>query len=65
MRIGAVATEDQGAIKKLAAGAASLDRAPFGSAIGDFYLTNPIARASKVMGEMSRFRQGRLAEAAE
>ncbi len=65
MRIGAVATEDQGAIKKLASGAASLDRAPFGNAIGDFYLTNPIARASKVMGEMSRFRLGRLAEAAE
>jgi NADH-quinone oxidoreductase subunit G len=65
MRIGAATPEDQGALKTLAAGAASLDRAPFGTTMADFYLTNPIARASKVMGEMSRFRQGRLAEAAE
>jgi NADH-quinone oxidoreductase subunit G len=52
-------------LKRLAGGAASLDRTPFGVSISDFYLTNAIARASKVMGEMSRFRQGRLAEAAE
>jgi NADH-quinone oxidoreductase subunit G len=65
MRIGALPAEGTGALKALAAGAASLDRTPFGASIGDFYLTNPIARASKVMGEMSRFRQGRLAEAAE
>jgi NADH-quinone oxidoreductase subunit G len=32
---------------------AALIKAPFASAIADFYLTNPIARASKVMAECS------------
>lgn len=31
----------------------SLSSVPFGSVIGDFYLTNPIARASKTMAECS------------
>ena len=30
---------------------------PFASPIGDFYLTNPIARASAVMAEMSALRK--------
>jgi NADH-quinone oxidoreductase subunit G len=29
---------------------------PFAGAIGDFYLTNPIARASRIMAEMSKLR---------
>ena len=33
--------------------AGSLDKATFRSAISDFYLTNPIARASKLMAELS------------
>ncbi|WP_442754180.1 NADH-quinone oxidoreductase subunit NuoG [Methylocystis sp. JAN1] len=37
----------------------------FVSAIGDFYLTNPIARASGVMAECSALAQGKLAQAAE
>ena len=67
IRIGAIAPEDVAAVKTLAAGAAKLDRAPFGRALDDFYLTNPIARASRIMGEMSRYQQGRrtVAEAAE
>mgnify|MGYP001016449811 CR=1 FL=1 len=67
MRIGAVAAADAGTLKTLAAGAAKLDRSPFGRTIDDFYLTNPIARASRVMGEMSRYQHGRrtVAEAAE
>ena len=39
--------------------------APFGTAVADFYLTNPIARASAVMAECSALAAGRLAEAAE
>ncbi|MGJ0393421.1 MAG: NADH-quinone oxidoreductase subunit NuoG [Methylocystis sp.] len=38
---------------------------PFVNAIADFYLTNPIARASAVMAECSALAQGRQAQAAE
>jgi NADH-quinone oxidoreductase subunit G len=44
---------DTAGIRALATGAANPDKAPFQSAIGDFYLTNPIARASAVMAECS------------
>jgi len=37
----------------------------FVSTVADFYLTNPIARASAVMAECSALARGRLAEAAE
>ncbi|MFP4305530.1 MAG: molybdopterin-dependent oxidoreductase, partial [Rhodosalinus sp.] len=36
--------------------------APFGRAVRDFYLTNPIARASEVMAELSAGAQARAAE---
>ena len=39
--------------------AATPDKAPFRSAIDDFYLTNPIARASAVMAECSALAEGR------
>ncbi len=38
---------------------------PFASPVKDFYLTNPIARASRVMAECSALAQGRRLEAAE
>jgi len=38
---------------------------PFVAAISDFYLTNPVARASKTMAECSALATGVLAEAAE
>ncbi len=41
------------------------DRAPFASAVADFYLTNPIARASAVMAECSALAQARVLQAAE
>jgi NADH-quinone oxidoreductase subunit G len=37
---------------------------PFRSPIADFYLTNPIARASKTMVECSRLRAGASAKVA-
>ena len=40
-------------------------RAPFGVAVPDYYLTNPIARASRVMAECSALAQGRHLQAAE
>ncbi len=44
--------------EKIEAGGASLSTAPLAAAIGDFYLTNPIARASKTMAECSLQKQG-------
>jgi NADH-quinone oxidoreductase subunit G len=56
---------DASAIGKLAARGGALDKAAFVPAVRDFYLTNPIARASAVMAECSALASGKLAEAAE
>ncbi|MGZ8369014.1 MAG: NADH-quinone oxidoreductase subunit NuoG [Rhodoplanes sp.] len=45
-------------LRKLAARGGALDSAPFGATIADFYLTNPIARASAVMAECSALAEG-------
>ena len=50
---------------QLAASGTSHARAPFVSSIADFYLTNPIARASAVMAECSAVAEGFAREAAE
>ena len=52
-------------VAKLADVGGTLDRAAFVSPITDFYLTNPIARASAVMAECSALARRRLAVAAE
>jgi len=39
--------------------------APFASPVNDFYLTNPIARASAIMAECSALAAGESREAAE
>jgi NADH-quinone oxidoreductase subunit G len=49
---------------KLAKAAIKTKSAPFGSAVADFYLSNPIARASAVMGECAALAAG-LRQAAE
>ncbi|MDV3250823.1 NADH-quinone oxidoreductase subunit NuoG [Devosia sp. BK] len=49
---------------KLAKASIKTKSAPFGSAVSDFYLTNPIARASAVMGECAALAAG-LRQAAE
>ena len=49
----------------LAAGGGAFSGAAFVNAVQDFYLSNPIARASAVMAEMSALRHGAVAEAAE
>jgi NADH-quinone oxidoreductase subunit G len=36
-----------------------IDKATFTAAIDDFYLTNPIARASAIMGECSALAEAR------
>jgi NADH-quinone oxidoreductase subunit G len=54
-----------GAIGALAGLGGTLGREPFASPVKDFYLTNPIARASRVMAECSALARGRVLEAAE
>ncbi len=49
----------------LAAAAGDFAHMPFAAAIADFYLTNPVARASAVMAECSAVAQGFAREAAE
>jgi NADH-quinone oxidoreductase subunit G len=56
---------DIAGIGQIAALGGKPDKAPFKQAIADFYLTNPIARASAVMAECSALAAGRLAQAAE
>lgn len=43
----------------------NLEKTPFRPVVEDFYLTNPIARASAVMAECSRLASGKLLAAAE
>ncbi|MCI0468024.1 MAG: NADH-quinone oxidoreductase subunit NuoG [Beijerinckiaceae bacterium] len=50
---------------KLTAAGTSFIAAPFASPVGDFYKTNPIARASEVMAECSALAGGFAREAAE
>jgi len=47
------------------AGAGALSKAAFSSTVVDFYLTNPIARASAVMAECSALAKGGVTQAAE
>ncbi|QGM99422.1 NADH-quinone oxidoreductase subunit NuoG [Methylocystis parvus] len=64
-RIDQIEAGEAADIAKLAGHSAVAMKDPFVSAIADFYLTNPIARASAVMAECSALAQGKLAQAAE
>jgi NADH-quinone oxidoreductase subunit G len=52
-RLGVAPAAAREGVAKLAACKGALAAEPFGTAIADFYLTNPIARASTVMAELS------------
>jgi NADH-quinone oxidoreductase subunit G len=52
-------------VKALGAKGGSVDKTPFKASVEDFYLTNPIARASAVMAECSRLASGQMLTAAE
>jgi NADH-quinone oxidoreductase subunit G len=60
-----IAPADAADLSKLADIGGALDKAPLVSSIADFYLTNPIARASKTMAECSALAQARHLQAAE
>jgi NADH-quinone oxidoreductase subunit G len=58
MRLDQVEPSDAGDVRRMAQIEGTPDKAPFAAAIEDFYLTNPIARASAVMAECSAIAEG-------
>jgi NADH-quinone oxidoreductase subunit G len=56
---------DPAEIARLARKTGDLPKTAFASAVKDFYLTNPIARASAVMAECSALAKGGFRQAAE
>jgi NADH-quinone oxidoreductase subunit G len=65
MRIDQIEAGNSADLTALGGRGGSVDKAPFKSVIEDYYLTNPIARASVVMAECSRLASGRMLSAAE
>src|SRR5262249_20357292 len=65
MRIDQIEPGKADDVKALAGKGGNLDKAAFKAAIEDFYMTNPIARASVVMAECSRLASARMLPAAE
>jgi NADH-quinone oxidoreductase subunit G len=65
MRIDQIEAGDAAGVKTLAARGGSVEKGVFKSPVEDFYLTNPIARASAVMAECSKLASGQILTAAE
>ncbi len=65
LEIDSIKPGEAGEIAALAKGAGKMETAGFANAVTEFYLTNPIARASAVMAECSALAKARTAEAAE
>ncbi len=65
MRIDQIEPGDAAGVTALAARGGSVEKGAFKSAVEDFYLTNPIARASAVMAECSKLASGQMLTAAE
>jgi NADH-quinone oxidoreductase subunit G len=65
MRIDRIEAGEASAIKTFAGKGGRVEKTPLQSPVEDFYLTNPIARASAVMAECSRLASGQMLTAAE
>jgi NADH-quinone oxidoreductase subunit G len=65
VRFDVLAPADASVFTSIAALGGTVDKTPFVPAISDFYLTNPIARASRVMAECSALARGVQRQAAE
>jgi NADH-quinone oxidoreductase subunit G len=65
VRFAAIAPADAGVFGSIAALGGTVDKTPFVPAVSDFYFTNPIARASRVMAECSALARGVQRQAAE
>jgi NADH-quinone oxidoreductase subunit G len=58
-RIGQVMPSGPADVRQLSMAGGTIDKTPFAAAIDDFYLTNPISRASAIMGECSALAEAR------
>ncbi len=65
MRLDQIEAGNAAVLNTLAAKGGSVEKAPFKASVEDFYLSNPIARASAVMAECSRLASGHMLTAAE
>jgi NADH-quinone oxidoreductase subunit G len=65
MRLDQIKTANAADLKTLAGRGGETEKVPFKASVEDFYLTNPIARASAVMAECSRLASGYMLTAAE
>src|SRR6201991_3637793 len=65
MRVDQIEAGNAADLKTLGAKGGSAEKTPFRAVVEDYYLTNPIARASAVMAECSRLASGRMLTAAE
>jgi len=65
MRIDQIEAGNAADVKVLAGKGGNVEKSVFKASVEDFYLTNPIARASAVMAECSRLASGQMLTAAE
>jgi NADH-quinone oxidoreductase subunit G len=65
MRVDRIEVGNADDVKSLAGKGGRVEKAPFKTSVEDFYLSNPIARASAVMAECSRLASGQMLTAAE
>ena len=65
MRLDQIEAGKAADLRTLAGRGGELEKMPFKASVEDFYLTNPIARASAVMAECSRLASGHMLTAAE
>jgi NADH-quinone oxidoreductase subunit G len=65
MRLDQIEAGNVADLKTLAGRGGDVEKVPFKTVVEDFYLTNPIARASAVMAECSRLASGHMLTAAE
>jgi NADH-quinone oxidoreductase subunit G len=65
MRLDQIEAGNAADLKTLAGRGGDVEKVPFKAVVEDFYLTNPIARASAVMAECSRLASGHMLTAAE
>jgi len=65
MRLDQIEAGNAADVRTLASRSGQVEKTAFRNVIEDFYLTNPIARASAVMAECSRLASGQMLAAAE